>query len=134
MKRKLFKNLGWKTGGLLLALALWFHLTTERQFTRDITLDIDYVNVPSYLELSPESDKSAIVEITAKGKKLFKLLYFDEPKIIINVSDYTMPGDYSLRFSPEQLTISSELADVKTNFVAPLSCDFKLVAAVPKNN
>ena len=134
MKSKLFKNLGWKTGGLLLALALWFHLTTERQFTRDITLDIDYVNVPSYLEVSPESDKSAIVEITAKGKKLFKLLYFDEPKIVVDVSDYTMPGDYSLHFSPEQLTISSELADVKATFVAPLSCDFKPVAAVPENN
>ena len=134
MKSKLFKNLGWKTGGLLLALALWFHLTTERQFTRDITLDIDYVNVPSYLEVSPESDKSAIVEITAKGKKLFKLLYFDEPKIVVDVSDYTMPGDYSLHFSPEQLTISSELADVKATFVAPLSCDFKLVVAVPENN
>jgi len=134
LKKKLFKNIGWKIGGLVLALALWFHLTTERQFTRDITLDIEYVNVPTNLDVSPDSPRSAIVEITTKGKMLFKLLYFDEPKIAIDVSEFILPGDYTMRFSPEQLSISSELTDVKATFIAPLYCEFKLVAAASENN
>lgn len=127
MKRRLFKNLGWKVGGLLLALALWFHLTTEQQFNKQMTVSIDYINISEGLMLSPNSQKSAIIEITANGKELFKILYFDSVKLVIDLSDYNEPGNFSLELSRDQLTIPSSMTGVKTGFVGLKNCDFELI-------
>ena len=127
MKRRLFKNPGWKVGGLLLALALWFHLTTEQQFNKQITVDVDYINIPEGLMLSSDSQKTAIVEITTSGKKLFKILYFDSVRIVIDLSDYNEPGKFSLELSRDQLTIPSGMTSVKTGFVGLKTCDIELI-------
>jgi hypothetical protein len=127
VKRRLFKNLGWKVGGLLLALALWFHLTTEQQFNKQMTVNIDYINISEGLMLSPDSQKSAIIEITANGKELFKILYFDSVKLVIDLSDYNEPGNFSLKLSRDQLTIPASMTGVKTGFVGLKNCDFELI-------
>jgi hypothetical protein len=127
VKRRLFKNLGWKVGGLLLALALWFHLTTEQQFNKQMTVNIDYINISDELILSPNSQKSAIIEITANGKELFKILYFDSVKLVIDLSAYNEPGNFSLKLSRDQLTIPASMTGVKTGFVGLKNCDFELI-------
>ncbi|MCD6163392.1 MAG: hypothetical protein J7K40_13410 [candidate division Zixibacteria bacterium] len=127
MKINFLKNPGWKLGGLLLALALWFHLTTEQQFNKNITVDIDYINIPDSLVLTDTSQKSAIVQITASGKKLFKLLYFDDIRLIIDLCEYTKPGAYSEKLSREQMTNSAEMTGVGINFIGVHVCDFELI-------
>lgn len=127
MKKKIFKNFSWKLGGLLLAFALWFHLTTEQQFHKEITVNIDYINIPNGFIMSSESQKSAIVKFTTSGKKLFKLLYFEDVNIAVDLGDFTSPGSYSIRFAPDQVTSSSGLTGVYISFIAPLACDFELI-------
>ena len=127
LKKKLFKNLGWKMGGLLLACALWFHLTTEQEFHKEIMVDIHYINIADELVLTPESQKSAIINITTNGKKLFKLLYFDNIEIIIDLADYTSPGAYSQKFTRPQLTIPTEMTGVQIEFIRLYACDFELI-------
>jgi len=127
VKKKIFNNFGWKLGGLLLAFALWFHLTTEQQFNREVTVDINYINIPDGFVMSAESQKSVIVKFTTNGKKLFKLLYFEDVKIAVDLGDFTSPGSYSLKFTHSQLMSSSGLTDVNISFIAPLACDFELI-------
>ena len=127
MKGRFFKNLGWKVGGLLLALALWFHLTTERQFNKQVTIDVDYINISEDLMLSSDSQKTAIIEITASGKELFKILYFDNIKLIIDLANYNTPGEFSIELTRDQLTIPSGMTGVKTGFIGLKTCDIELI-------
>jgi hypothetical protein len=127
VRRRIFKNIGWKIGGIILALALWFHLTTEGQFHQELNIDIEYIGVPQSMILAADSEKSAIVELTANGKRLFKILYFEDLKIVIDLSDFTSEGSYSIEFNEEQLIIPSGHNGVEIKFVAPLACDFTLV-------
>lgn len=134
MKNRLFKNLGWKLGGLLLALVLWFHLTTQQEYSKSLTVDIEYTDIPFNLTLAPGSQKMAQIQLTTDGKTLFKILYFDHPKIVINLVDFTHPGEYSMAFSEDQLVIPSGPSGVTVKFIAPLACDFGLLAKPAKQN
>ena len=133
MTHNLFKNLPWKIGGLLLAFALWFHLATEQTFHEQVMVDIKYENIPPGLALSPDSQKSAIVELSSDGKRLMKILYFDEVELVINLYDFTSPGSYSIAFHEDQLEIPSGKNDVYVKFIAPYACDFELVKQ-PQNS
>jgi len=110
-----------------LALALWFHLSTEQQFGKEITVDIEYVKIPAGLTLSSDSQKSVRIEITTDGKQLFKILYFEDLKVVIDLSDFTHPGSYSLEFIDEYLRVAPDKSEVDIKFIAPLACDFTLV-------
>jgi hypothetical protein len=132
VKHKIFKNIGWKIGGLLLALLLWFHLTTEQQFHKEINVDIDYTNVPRGMTLAPDSQKSALIQLSTNGKRLFKLLYFEHIKLTIDLADFTSPGQYSIPFNEDQLNIPSSKNGVQVKFIAPLACDFELVKKTPE--
>jgi hypothetical protein len=127
VKHKIFKNLGWKIGGLLLAFLLWFHLTTEQQFHKAVTVDVDYTNIPAGMILGPDSQKSVIVQLSSNGKRLFKILYFEKLRVIIDLEDFTSPGQYSIPFNEDQLNIPSGKNGVQVKFMAPLACDFELV-------
>lgn len=132
MRRRILKNIGWKIGGILLALALWFHLTTEQQFHKQLNVDIEYIGVPDGMTLAKDSQKSAMVELTADGKRLFKILYFEELKLVIDLSDFTSAGAYSIEFNEEHLVIPSGHNGVEIKFVAPLACDFALIKKSPE--
>jgi hypothetical protein len=128
VKKKIFKNLGWKLGGLLLAFILWFHLATEQQFQKELPVDIKYVNTPAGLVLGPASQKSAYIRITTSGKILFKLLYFDRIELLMDIHSFTLPGRYSKRFSRDQLTIPAEMTEVAVEFIKLQTCEFELSA------
>jgi hypothetical protein len=127
VKKHFFKNPGWKIGGLLLALALWFHLSTEQQFSKEITVDIDYTNIPAGLMLASDSQKSVQVQITTDGKRLFKILYFEDLRVVMDLSDFTHPGSYSIEFINEHLQVAPNKSEVFIKFIAPLACDFTLI-------
>lgn len=127
MRNKLFRHIGWKIGGIILALLLWFHLTTQQSYHQELTLDIEYVGVPEGMALGNNSQKTALVELTADGKQLLKILYFEEVKLVIDLSDFTTTGEYSLEFTEDNLVIPSGHNGVMIKFIAPLACEFELV-------
>ena len=126
MKTKIFRNLGWKIGGLILAFALWFHLTTKQQFNQRLVVEIEYKNIPTNLKLAPESLKSINVDIIANGRQLFQLLYLEQPRLVVDLSLYRRPGQYSIELSRDMLTIPPTMDDIHTNFIGLRSCDFEL--------
>ncbi|MCP4581114.1 MAG: hypothetical protein GY839_05815 [candidate division Zixibacteria bacterium] len=127
MNKKIFKNPSWKIGGLLLAFALWFHLSTGGQFSREITVDIEYTNIPAGLMLSEDSQKSVQVEITTDGKRMFKILYFEELVVLIDLADLTRAGSYSIEFIDEQMQIPSGKSGIEIKYIAPIACDFEII-------
>ncbi len=127
MRNRIFRHISWKIGGIILALLLWFHLTTQQTYSQSVTLDIEYTGVPEGMVLGEESQKAAQVELTADGKRLLKTLYFEEPKLVIDLSDFTTPGEYSLEFVDEHLVIPSGRDGLKIKFIAPLACEFELL-------
>lgn len=126
MKTRIFKNLGWKIVGLILSFALWFHLTTKQQFNQKVLVEIEYKNVPLGLRLTPESLKTVSVDITANGRELFEILYFDQLKLVMDLRDFKKPGKYSIELNRDQLTIPSNFDDVRTTFIGMRNCDFEL--------
>jgi hypothetical protein len=133
VKTKIFKNMGWKVGGLLLSFALWFHLTTQQQYNQTLRVGIEYLNMPAGLQITQESLKSIPVEILANGKQLLELIYIDPVKIIVDLSKIKKPGKYSIEISREQLTIPSSMDNVRTNFIGLRTCDFELVNQTTKD-
>ncbi len=81
--------------------------------------------------MGKNSQKSATVELTADGKSLLKILYFEEPKLIINLSDFTHAGEYSLEFTEDHLAIPGGNNGVAIKFIAPLACEFELESFQP---
>ena len=119
--------MGWKLGGIVLALLLWFHITTQQIYHKELTLDIEYAGIPEGMTLAKNSQKTAQVELTADGKRLLKILYFDELKLVIDLSDFTSPGAYSIEFTEEHLVIGSGHNGVEIKFIAPIACEFELI-------
>jgi hypothetical protein len=119
--------MGWKFGGLLLSFALWFHLTTQQQYNQVLTVEIEYVNAPANIKLAPESLKFVSIDVAANGKQLLEMLYFDPLKLIIDLAKIKKTGKYSIELSREQLTIPSNMDNVRTSFVGLRTCDFELV-------
>jgi hypothetical protein len=133
VKTRLFKNLGWKIGGLILAFALWFHLTTKQQFNQRLAIDIEYKNLPRGMVMAPESLKSVSIDIGANGRQLFEMLYFDPLKLVVDLGAIRRPGKYSIELSREQLNIPNGMDDVRTSFVGLRTCDFELFSAQTSN-
>jgi hypothetical protein len=126
VKTRIFRNLGWKIVGLVLSFALWFHLTTKQQFNQKALIEIEYKNVPAGLRLTPESLKNVSVDITANGRALFEILYFNDLKLVIDLRDFKKPGKYSVELNRDQLTIPPNLDDVRIGFLGLRNCEFEL--------
>lgn len=127
MRRKVFKNLGWKIAGLILAFALWFHITTQRQYQRDFTLDIRYLNVPQSLVLTEDSQKTAVVRIRGEGKDLIRAIYFDHLELRVDLSRFVLPGDYTVGLTSDNLSLPSGMTDIQIEFVPSHQTEFQLI-------
>jgi hypothetical protein len=126
VKTRIFKNLGWKIVGLVLSFALWFHLTTKQQYNQKVLVEIEYKNIPVGLRLMPESLHTVSVDITANGRALFEILYFDQLKLVMDLHDIKKPGKYSVELNRDQLTLPPNIDDVRTSFIGLRDCDFEL--------
>jgi YbbR domain-containing protein len=133
VKTRIFKNLGWKIVGLVLSFALWFHLTTKQQFNQKVLVEIEYKNIPAGLRLMPESLKTVSVDITANGRTLFEILYFSNLKLTMDLHNISKPGKYSVELSRDQLSIPSNLDDVRTSFIGLRNCEFELAGIQTPN-
>ncbi len=82
-----------------MALALWFHLTTEKIYERTYTAGIEYVGLAADLDIESITPKEADVTFTGTGKQLIKLAVSDDIKLRIDLSAIKKPGQYEHSFS-----------------------------------
>jgi hypothetical protein len=58
---------------------------------------------------------------------MFKILYFEDLIVSVDLSDLTRAGAYSIEFTDEQLQIESGRTGIEIKYIAPLACDFELI-------
>ncbi len=93
------KNIGWKIGGLVMAVALWLHLATEKTYEKNFTVGIEVAGLVDDLRIDRIEPESAEIAITGTGKQLLRLTFSDELKIIVDVSNIREPGVYENKFN-----------------------------------
>ncbi len=75
-KGDFFNDLGIKVAALILALIIWFHATTEKNYTQVIEMPVTYsYQLPDSLILLSMPPRSVRLRVSAKGKSLLKLKY-----------------------------------------------------------
>ncbi|MBI2822246.1 MAG: YbbR-like domain-containing protein [Acidobacteria bacterium] len=67
----LFDNLGLKLVSLLLALLLWFSVSSEQVYERTVSVPVEFLNIPASLEISNDYTRTLDVQITARRGGLF---------------------------------------------------------------
>jgi hypothetical protein len=99
LKEIFTKNMGWKIGGLVMAVALWLHLATEKIYEKNFTVEIEVAGLADDLRIDSIEPESAEIAITGTGKQLLRLSFSDELKIIVDVSNIREPGVYVNKFN-----------------------------------
>lgn len=99
LKEIFTKNIGWKIGGLVLALALWFHLATEKVYEKNFDVDIETVGLADNLAVGKIVPAKANIAVTGTGKQLLKLSFLEELILRTDLSDIRNPGVYRRKFN-----------------------------------
>lgn len=87
-------NIGWKIGGIVLALMLWVHLTTEKNYEEKFTAEIEYGGLPEGFYVENIEPPAAEITIIGTGKQLALLGLARNPKIRIDLSSIKEAGTY----------------------------------------
>ena len=71
--RAIVRNPGLKIVGLILALLLWFHVATNKDYEIDLHYELGYINLPEALILTAGPKEDIAVRLRASGKQLLRL-------------------------------------------------------------
>jgi hypothetical protein len=98
-KEVITRNIGWKIGGLVMALALWLHLATEKIYEKDFSVQIEVTGLPDDLRVDKIEPETAEVAIMGTGKQLLRLAISDDLKLLVDLSNVERPGVYEHKFN-----------------------------------
>lgn len=77
MEKKLKINIKPILGSLIVALVLWFMVTTERIYSHQINVPIELVRIAEGKTLLEPIPKIAIIEVQGKGRSLIGVWFYD---------------------------------------------------------
>ena len=100
----LFKNFGWKIGALLLSLALWFHIATEKVYEKEFPVKIEVVKLPGYLKTNQIDPPKLNVSFIGTGKQLMQMMLSENVLIQLDLSPVTRPGEYDFDLTPSEIS------------------------------
>lgn len=97
--RKIFtKNIGWKIGGLVMAVVLWLHLATEKIYEKNFTVGIEVSGLAEDLRIDRIEPEFMEIAVTGTGKQLLRLSFSNELKIHVDLSGIREPGVIESKF------------------------------------
>jgi YbbR domain-containing protein len=154
MKKLLFKNFGLKIASIILAIILWFVASSRGQSEIFIDVPLEFMNIPSELEMINSTDKT--ISLNIKGpEKYIKNIKPSDIRALVNLSkakkgesiyyvtkdNIQLPSSITLiNISPSSVTVTTEETVTKTVRVIPIITGvpergYKLqtTAVVPKN-
>lgn len=106
----IFEDFVLKILSLLIAVILWFHSATEKTYTGERDVILEYEEVPPDMTFREVPPKKIKVYFEGKGKDLLKL-YFLKPKIYVNLKEIK-EGKNILDIKESDIKISG---DIKVN-------------------
>lgn len=102
-KDRLFRNWGWKIGALVLSLALWFHLATEKIYEKKFMVRVETVNLARNLEIESIEPAREQVSFIGTGKQLLQLMLSNDLRVYVDLSLVSRPGQYAENLAPTDL-------------------------------
>jgi YbbR domain-containing protein len=99
-KQTILNNIGWKIGGVVLALMLWTHLATEKTYEKDFTAEVEYTGLQDGLYVEKIEPPETDFTVVGTGKQLAVLAFSDKPKIMIDLSSVKGPGVFKYDITP----------------------------------
>ena len=87
-------NIGWKIGGIALALMLWLHLTTEKHYEGQYMVPVEFTGLSDSLVVDKIDPPVIEVKIIGTGKQLAYLDLINSPGIQIDLSSIDEAGVY----------------------------------------
>lgn len=134
MKEFLFKNFGLKLASILLAIILWLVASSRGQSEIFIDVQLEFMNIPSGLELINSTDKTISLNIKGSEKYIKNIkpsdirAFIDLSKAKKGESTYylakeniQLPRSVTLlNISPSRITVTTEETVTKTVRVIPV--------------
>ncbi len=97
------KNIGWKIGGVVLALMLWFHLATEKTYEENFMAEIEFTGLSNDFYVERIVPDIAEITVAGTGKQLAYLAFSEELKIRIDLSEVNEPGIFKHNMNPFEI-------------------------------
>ncbi|MEW5876207.1 MAG: CdaR family protein [Candidatus Zixiibacteriota bacterium] len=96
----ILNNVGLKFLGLLLAVILWFHVATNREYDSTVDYQFEFIGLPDSLALGEAPPSGVIVHAQGSGKQLLRLMWQDR-RWVIGLQD-AKQGMLKVPLSPDQ--------------------------------
>jgi YbbR domain-containing protein len=103
IKDKLIANLGWKVVAVLLALVLWFHVSTERTYEKYFQARIEPIGLSPRLKVDSLNPPTTKVSIIGTGKQILQLMVSGGVTAYVDLSMITRAGAYDHEVTPSDL-------------------------------
>ena len=134
MRRLLFENISFKIISVLLAVMLWFFVTSRGQSEMSIDVPLEYKNVPQGLEIVNHSMKTVTLNIKGQERVIKNIKPSDirvpldlsrakqgEGTYYVDRNDIRLPRSISImNINPPSVGITTEETMTKTVKVLPL--------------
>jgi YbbR domain-containing protein len=117
-----FSNLGLKIFALFISALVWFHAATERTYSTEKSVRVEYTGLKDSLFILNELPDHFKVRTVGKGKSLINMSLFARPKAFIDMSELK-PGKNSMDIDWGVLTIPHGLG-VEVEAVQPSEIEF----------
>ncbi len=127
---RIIDNAAIKVGALLIALFLWFHAVTEKEYEVRRRASIEIASVPKGLVLAKSVPKEAMVRLKGKGKQLIAP-YFSSIRLFIDVSS-AQKGSLQTPLNPENVDIPYGRGALAVEVVSPQKMDMEFDSLASK--
>ncbi len=129
MRGKITENLGSKLLALFIAVLLWFHAVTEKNYSVTRPVPLRVKNIPANLQVISDLPGSLLVTMRARGKILIELKFF-KPYAEIDLRR-AREGKNRITISPSDIKIPNDL-DVKIESIEPMVLSVELARKIRK--
>jgi len=103
--KRIIHNPALKLLALSLALLLWFHVATDRDYEIDVPFEFSYLNLPDSLTLAEEPPATIEVRVRGTGKLLLPTLW-QPMRWPIDLSSSRKPGVVTIPLSAADVPLS----------------------------
>jgi YbbR domain-containing protein len=103
MRRLLTENLGLKISAILIALFLWYFVTSRGQSEMSVEVPIEFRSVPAGLGIAGSSSKLAVVNIRGQ-ERLMKNIKASNIRVMVDLSK-AKKGEGTFYISKDEITL-----------------------------
>jgi len=130
MRMWIIDNLAIKIGALLIALFLWFHAVTEKEYEVRRVVPIEVTAVPHELVLAKPIPSEAVIRLRGRGKQLI-IPHFSHVRLLIEAT-WAKKGTIQIALSPEHVDVAHGTGTLEAEIISPQKLDLEFDALLSK--